>query len=336
MRSTSVACAIVGIVASVITPAPALSQHGQSATTSIDSLIAGLEPARLDVIGLKGLKGATTVIIPGTLLHLAMDGTIKASGGMVMSTLGVRANYRVRGISETFASQLSARVEGDLRQRLSSAGFRVLTHADVAAAEGMKSTKQLNENLRYGAPTINTTAPEITFATIAPSPAQLFAGGVFNKHKPFRNLAREMNAVVIVPELFLATPQSTRGSRAISSLTIPLVTVNTNMSLMRAGLTFITPSGATGSITLSRAIENIGLGIAEMVSAGSDSARAFVDRNTGSRYIGDPTARLPARFANSSGSFDLMIHEQLYEAGVLLGAAAFFKAAVAAIEGAKE
>jgi hypothetical protein len=249
----------------------------------------------------------------------------------------VRGSYRVRGLTTPFVAELAALAQMDLRDRFTRLGATVTTYADVANNPLLAGIPRLAVDSTYHAPIEQLNSATTTYVVVAPTDSQLFAGAAYRKHIPFRELARATGAVVVIPELWFNAPQLERGGLGRPGQVTASMSVGSGMDLAQASLTFITPNGETGSITLMSPLLDVERGVGTLVRLNADSARfgaqsvASLTALSQAGLIGLASARLTGGNLVIENSFDLVIGEGEYSVGVMRGAASFFKAAAAAI-----
>ena len=304
-----------------------------------DSLLIEVALDRYALVGMTPLRGAQKFIIPSVLLYLSIDGAPRFSSVTVRSSASVTTEYHLLGLKKTLAEELAQHVQTDLARLFRAAGMTVQLYDDVRSGSSIASIARLPVDTMYGVPTIRMTSPRTTWAVIAPSDAQSFAGAQLRKHLAFRNLARETGAIVIIPEIWIQAPRVERMPLGQAGTVSVGASMEAAMDVAQAALTFITPTGATGSITHMVPIPDVATGIGSFAQIGSDSLQygnalsaADLSFLSGTGIIGVSQARAPGGSRANVTSYNVMISEDNYSLGVLRGAISFLKAAVDAIQ----
>jgi hypothetical protein len=318
---------------SVLCPVSATRADAQ-ARVSPDSLLMHVPAHALSVSGEGGLRGARRFIVPTAVLHLSVDGIMRSSANTLRSTATVRSMYMVRGLTLPFVGHLAEQVLADLQSRLEGQGATVQGYRDVAANPLVRAVPRLVIDTAYRAPVVRDGTGLTTYAVAAPSDSQLFAGAPQRKHLAFRALARESGAVIVIAELWFNAPQHTRAVVGPPDRLTAGLNVNPGLGLVQAALTFITPTGATGAVSLRVPLNDLDVGVGELKQLSTDSVRfGNVLRSTdlmtlsAAGVIGLADARTRGGNAAVEAYLDFAIDENLYGAAVLRGAASFFRSA---------
>ncbi len=294
-----------------------------------DSALIAVKPERLGLVGIKSLRGAEKFIVPTVLLYLSIDGTARAADHSVRVSSAVSGEYRVLGLQAPFVQDLARSVQSDLAARFRSTGASLLLYEEVQSNPLLSAVQRLPVDTSYGVPTAFRRMPRTTYAIIAPSDAQRFAGAELKKHQAFKNLARETGAVVIVAELWFQSPQFERLLSPPEEIAAKMI-MSPGMDLWQAALTFITPSGATGSITHMTPIVGVGRGIGDLIQTGADTAQ--FSNSMVRRLLGSGIGKSLGSNVFATTTLNFVVSEGPYSDGVLRGAMSFLSAAIAVIE----
>jgi hypothetical protein len=316
------AAALIAIVASFAFPFSVQAQSLPADTSSI-----AIPESRLGLVGMKGLRGSQSFVVPTVLLYLSSEGVARVAAQSTRIARQVTGEYRVFGLRESFAESLAARIQASLTDPLASPGPKPILYDSVKSFESVRQIPRMRPDTLFGAPISKTNSPRTTFVIVAPTDAQLFAGAEMKKHLAFRNFARESGATVLVPELWFQTPQSKRLLGTPDQVTASMQ-MDPGMDLYRASITFITATGATGSITLMNAIEAADA-VGDLMLTGADTA---LFSNSMSRYLGFPYAGGPNSSAFMTNRLNFMISEEHYSMAVMRGAMSFLEAAFAVVD----
>jgi hypothetical protein len=326
------------LLLTLVTGAPGLLR-AQGMIVLPDTMLMQIEPARLPVAGGRGLRGATRFIVPTVLLHLSVDGSYRASSVTLRSAATVRGDYVVTGLKKDFVTELASHVQNDFVARLSATEVNVVTFADVSANPLVAQLAKQPVDSNYGTPVLAVSATRTNYAVIAPTDAQLFSGRTFAKHQQFRELARATGAVVLVPELFFNTPQFARASTPNADQVASAISVRSGMDLTQAALTFVTPAGGVGSITLASALTDLGTAVGDLKELDvAISQTGFATGAADSRTLGQvglsglAGAGASGRNAIRQHSLEFAVGETEYSLGVLRGAASFFRGALMVLD----
>jgi len=251
-----------------------------------------LNPDRIDTTSEDTFADSKTYLIPTVYLHLA------ARNATFVKHESARATARVlvKGLDKAYAQGLAKQAQDDLAAKIRAAGFTVLTYDDVKA--DLAGFDRMKDNAEYGLPTrLIDSTPGIDFAIAAPSDEQAFdysfaQGPVFQ----FRKLAKEKNAVVIVPQVFLNMPEvASQGSSHALAASVAL-TVMPALKLHWAWV-FAQSGGDAGNIRIQR---HGGRTVAENVGA--------------LQKVGETNN--PGDWSGKQGDFTLTLDPAAFSAGV--------------------
>ena len=322
--SHSIAAAILSFVA---------AQHLTAQQILPDSMLKPVAERTLLIAGPRTLQNATRFVLPTVILHVNADGAPRATALTARTTTTVSTEYQVLGLRREFVEETAGYVQAELARMLRAKNLEVLLFEDVKGGSAIPKLATLEADTMYGTPVLKENGPRTTYATVAPSLLQLFAGDPLKKHLKFAELARETQAVVLIPELWFNSPQTNRalGSPGRTTATI---NVGEGMDLTKGGLFFITPRGESGSITLAVPLANVSADAGTMLhtEADSNATRTASGITFGSTYLGLSYRGVFARNQSNSYAFGFAVKEEHYGLGLLVGAMSFLNAAVTIVD----
>ncbi len=315
--------------AAVLIALPAGAQAGLMP----DSILVPITPSQLVITGTAGSVKPTTLFVPTVLLHLSVEGSMKAATTGTRTTSAVSATYAVVGLGRELVAEVAQVAQAELGARLRRAGHAVVTYDSVGAQPTLARLGRLAADTSVGAPAIRQRSPRATYAIIAPSDTQLLATADSAGRAILAAVARELGATVVVPELWYQAPQLERDISLVHGGVRTGMTVVAGMDLIRATLTFVAPSGATGSIALRRPLAGISDHVGELthvdstVTALGGGMTAAIALGRGDMIGVIRVGR--ARNRTSEDDYELTIAPGAYSRALLVGAVSFFRAAVA-------
>jgi hypothetical protein len=149
-----------------------------------------------------------TIILPTTLVRVTLDGDAWAisGGGMLSNAPAAKAHakYVVNGLDKAFIQELAKKVQDDLVQRFTAAGFTVKTYADVKDIPEVVNHSRAKVDKDYGIPTDDVS--QVTYAIGTPGDDQVFTGGLRTFVWSMRKVASSAGGLVIVPEYNFGAP----------------------------------------------------------------------------------------------------------------------------------
>ena len=178
-------------------------------------------PVAVEAINPEDLLGSNkTLIVPTAYVTLVTDGRVhasKQSGALQRGNASAHAaaNFKSRGLDKAYAQQLAKAAQDNLVAQLRSAGYTVLTYADVKDREVFRGAGREGGQVNASEGGLNT-------LTVAPSDEQLFksgfAGGQFSEFIS-GGKTRIGDATLLIPQYTFHAPQAwAEGSRGYSSV----------------------------------------------------------------------------------------------------------------------
>jgi hypothetical protein len=301
-----------------------------------DTVIVPIPDAKLKVVSREALKESRTIVIPTVLEYLSIDGTMRSTSAAVRGNAQVTFEYTVVGLTDSFVEEMAQVAQWDLIARLRRQGLTVLDYLDIETNPLVARMGRQKVDTTYGSAIVRDDASRTTYAVVAPSSAQRFAIDPRQPAIGFQALAKELNAIVIVPELWIRAPRLDRQRMQIPGVLAAKLNADPGLDLQKASFSFVTPSGVMGSISLTEALETLSQDVGAIVHAGADSLATGVAVGGGglvleAGMIGLSRSRSAARNKSRNDQLDFVISPSPYSLAVLVGAASFFHAAAAAI-----
>jgi hypothetical protein len=306
----------------------------QSARIVPDSQLMRMPATGLDPSGAPLLRESPNVIIPTTLLYLSISGSLKASsqGTRVGSTVTI--DYDVRGLDRAELEEVALLARADLSDRLRDRGFTILDANAAGASHLLARIERFPTDAGVRAPTVLDAERSVAYAIVAPTDSVAFDRRSEQSLAALRALARELNAAVLIPELWFQAPQMDGRKDYVRGAYSAQVTVSQGMDLARASLTIIAPSGAVGTIAMKQPLVQLSDIVGNITPTGGDSARFTGLGARDLRILGRLGSTAQERgtgtvLANSDVIFD--VASTAYTRGILRGAASFFQAVAMAV-----
>ncbi|NOT08430.1 MAG: hypothetical protein HOP28_09520 [Gemmatimonadales bacterium] len=272
-----------------------------------------LAPLEVNVNGGKYLNDSKTILIPTVNLYLAIEGTAWSTGKSQGNNVKTKGKYAVRGIDKAWAQGLSRQIHDDLVGRLKAEGYTVLTYGDIKGDENVVSIGRRKADEHYPLPKVGDKVMTIDYLLAAPSDEQAFKPPLQGPHWAFRGAAKGHDAVVLIPEYWILTPQmwgeKEEGYKRVSTS----INIAPGMNLRAAWIWFINPKAAGGTIQTKSETRNV------TETAGTVS-------ETGSNEIDAGWLK------QTSASWKMTIDPTAYGAGVLRAAGAVNKAVIEAMK----
>jgi hypothetical protein len=296
-----------------------------------DSLLLPVPPSQLAHSGAGRIGETGAVLVPTVLLHVSINGSIRAPVQSVRTSTVVTAEYSVAGLEKWFLEQIALVAQIELTTRLERGGFRVSTYEDVGDHPLVARLARLQIDTSYGAPVVDDRERRTFYAIIAPSDTQTIGWQTPGNGAAFAALARETGATVVVPELWLQAPELGRFTSIGDARLSTGIMVAGSMDLVRAAVSFATPSGATGSISLREPLAGLSENVGEIALVQIDTTLLGTHP-----IVGAMMARRAERITLGRGPqprnrgtdnyYELTIEPYAYSRAVLRGAASFFQA----------
>lgn len=109
---------------------------------------------------------------------------------------------------------LAKKIQDDLVTRLRAARKKVLTYEDVKDEAVIAGQARLSADGKWGLPLKGGWGQPLTYLIASPTDAQAFDNPIQGPTWWMRNLAKEKNLVVLIPELMFSVPQMFGQTRA--------------------------------------------------------------------------------------------------------------------------
>lgn len=277
-------------------------------------------PVAVEAINPEDLLGASkTLIVPTAYVTLVTDGRVHASkqSGILQrgnASAHAAANFKSRGLDKAYAQQLARAAQDNLVAQLRSAGYTVLTYADVKDRDVFRDAGREGGQVTASEGGLNT-------LTVAPSDEQLFksgfAGGQFSEFIS-GGKTRIGDATLLIPQYTFHAPQAwAEGSRGYSSVSAT-ANVAHGMNMASARVSWLgqpvsrmmrgIPGVATTKpvINVSEKVGNLSAGTDASPTAGNALSSALSNFGAGD-------------IQRSVTNYELTIDREAYAAGVMNG-----------------
>lgn len=209
--------AVPAVPAAAVAAAPA----SEASADTLSGKRATPMPVAVEAINPEDLLGSNkTLIVPTAYVTLVTDGRVHASkqSGILQrgnASAHAAANFKSRGLDKAYAQQLAKAAQDNLVAQLRSAGYTVLTYADVKDREVFRGAGREGGQVNASEGGLNT-------LTVAPSDEQLFksgfAGGQFSEFIS-GGKTRIGDATLLIPQYTFHAPQAwAEGSRGYNSV----------------------------------------------------------------------------------------------------------------------
>jgi hypothetical protein len=209
--------AVPAVPAAAVAAAPA----PEASADTLSGKRATPMPVAVEAINPEDLLGSNkTLIVPTAYVTLVTDGRVHASkqSGILQrgnASAHAAANFKSRGLDKAYAQQLAKAAQDNLVAQLRSAGYTVLTYADVKDREVFRGAGREGGQVNASEGGLNT-------LTVAPSDEQLFksgfAGGQFSEFIS-GGKTRIGDATLLIPQYTFHAPQAwAEGSRGYNSV----------------------------------------------------------------------------------------------------------------------
>ena len=209
--------AVPAVPAAAVAAAPA----SEASADTLSGKRATPMSVAVEAINPEDLLGSNkTLIVPTAYVTLVTDGRVhasKQSGALQRGNASAHAaaNFKSRGLDKAYAQQLAKAAQDNLVAQLRSAGYTVLTYADVKDREVFRGAGREGGQVNASEGGLNT-------LTVAPSDEQLFksgfAGGQFSEFIS-GGKTRIGDATLLIPQYTFHAPQAwAEGSRGYNSV----------------------------------------------------------------------------------------------------------------------
>jgi len=303
-----------------------------------DSVLISIPEKWIRLVGRESLRESRTIVVPTVLHYLSVDGAMRSTSAAVRGNATVTIEYTVVGLEKTVVEEMAQGVEMDFIARLRRQGLTVLGYADIESNPLVARMERRAVDTTYGTPIVRNDASRTTYAVVAPTGRQLFPADPRRPALGFLALAKELNAIVIVPELWVNAPRLARARMQIPGRLAAGMNADPGLDMHQASVAFVTPSGAMGSISLNEALATLSADAGALNLAHADSFATGVSSNVATMQaldragmIGLARARGAARNKSRNDQLDFVVAPRAYHLAVLVGAASFFQVAAAQI-----
>lgn len=206
-----------------------------------------INPERVKVTTFGGsLAGSKTYFIPTVTILVSASGSIWAQSKSGGANAQAHARYFVKGLEKAALQGLAKQMQDELVAKLRAAGHTVLTYDDLKANAVVSGHGRDKPDAKWGLPT--THQDPSTYVVAAPSDEQAFDRPINGPVWWLRDVAKEKDLIVLVPEITLNVPQvfGEKGGgykRAEAS-----ISMNPSMKLHGAMVWTINGKGGTANI----------------------------------------------------------------------------------------
>lgn len=282
-------------------------------------------PAKsLDVTGGSVAKVSKKVIVPTMNLRVATSGSVFVAKQKGKGTASAKGSYTVQGLERDALMALAKKLEAAYIEQLKAAGWEVLTYADIAGHESVKTMEREKGEGALNFP-LKKDSNGALYAIVTPSAEQSFKPAMQGPTWPFRFAAKDFDATVLIPQIDIVAPQvwaeTGSGYKSVSASikTAPGMTMNYAM------IWGLSPKGGGLLIKLKGAVINTTMEAGAFTSAQDKSPTAGNAVSKGLSVLGGGAIN------RASGAYTFQIDPAKYETGVLAGGEVFLKASVASI-----
>ncbi len=277
---------------------------------------------KLDVRGEDELRGPRTILIPTVLLRLALKGslTVVNSGRFYQTdgkTVRAKGKYMVAGLDKAYVQGLAKELQDDLAARLRAAGHTVLLYDDVKGdAEVMKMGRYKPEE-GYGVPVDSPRGTNNSYLLATPTDDQAIDPPFQGYGWGFRKVAKDRDAIVLVPEYRVDAPLLGGSKRHGVTSRGASVSISADMQFY-ASMPFFTPKGKWGSVMTKASLEDVATeDVGQIGEATDDSPKVANAIAAGLSALGS----LGADMQTKSGTWGMKLDKEKYTAAVLRGGA---------------
>jgi hypothetical protein len=227
----------------------AITSAAQAQSFNGDAFEINRERVKLGTI--KSCAKSATYLVPTTYLYITARNAQSAGGGL--GNAKSKARVYVEGLTKSEIQGLAGKIQDEIVGQLRSAGYTVLTYADVKA--DVADVARMTANPRYGMPTHDRRAnPGVDFFVATPDDEQALDYGLMGPQANFTKAAQRTGATLLLPEVFLTMPQLGATASKSEGLTWRSSEANISFdpSLHLAGATVwgLTAKGAWCSIVI--------------------------------------------------------------------------------------
>jgi hypothetical protein len=164
------------VASAAVAAAPVAAPALEASADTLSGKRATPMPVAVEAINPEDLLGSNkTLIVPTAYVTLVTDGRVhasKQSGALQRGNASAHAaaNFKSRGLDKAYAQQLAKAAQDNLVAQLRSAGYTVLTYADVKDREVFRGAGREGGQVTASEGGLNT-------LTVAPTDEQLFKSG---------------------------------------------------------------------------------------------------------------------------------------------------------------
>ncbi|HEY0931032.1 MAG TPA: hypothetical protein VGE27_14000 [Gemmatimonas sp.] len=276
---------------------------------------------KLDVRGEDELRGPRKILIPMVLVRYALKGslTVVNSGRFYQTdgkTVKAKGKYMVAGLEKAYVQGLAQQLQDDLVARLRGAGYTVLTYDDVKDDPEVVKMGRYKPDAGYDMPTDSPRGTSNTYLMGFPSDAQAIDPPFQGYGWGFRKVAKDHDAIVMVPEYRVDAPLLGGSKRHGIASRGASVSISADM-VLNASTLWITPKGKWGSAITKGQIEDLATDdVGSIGDATDDSPRAANAIAAGLAAL----SPLGADLQTKSGMWGMKVDQPRYTAALLRGA----------------
>ncbi|HEX2862802.1 MAG TPA: hypothetical protein VHN79_14235 [Lacunisphaera sp.] len=282
--------------------------------------------ASLDVSGTKGMAVSKKILVPTVYLRIATSGSVFVAKQKGKGTASAKATYTVEGHDREALMALAKKIEADYVAQLREAGWEVLTYADIASEEGVKSMERQRGEGALNFP-LQKDSNGALYAIVAPSAEQTFKPAMQGPTWPFRFIAKERDATVLIPQIDIVAPQvwaeTSSGYKSVSAEIKHLPGMNMNYAMVQG----LTPKGGGVLIKLKGAVVNTTEEAGAFTGMTDKTPGAANGLSKGLAILGGGGS-----IKRASGAYTFAIDREKFNAGVRAGADTFLVATVKALK----
>jgi hypothetical protein len=184
-------------------------------------------------------------------------------------TAKAHAKYQVAGMDKAYIQDLAKKAQDDLVERLRAAGYTVKTWEDVKNDPEMVKQDRLEIDKDYGMPTKDFGG--VTYVIGTPTDEQALKGGLRTYLYSLRKVAKNQDALVIVPQYTINAPQAAGEKSSGYKSNSASVSVSPDLGIGNATLYFVNAKEQGGLLMQQGANRLIAEDVGAVVEAGKDN-----------------------------------------------------------------
>lgn len=275
--------------------------------------------ANIQVDAPKTFRASGTILVPTLYLRVTTDGSVFVAKGAGSSTASAKGKFAVDGLEKAALMTLATKLQDDFVAKLRADGWKVLTFDDIKADPEVVAMARRPADGALGLPQEKDGAGRMNYAIATPSDAQNFKPAMQGTHWNFRNVAKAMNATVVIPQIDIVAPQVWGETRKGYSSASAAVKTAPGMNLNSATILALNGRGGGGlAFKLKQAVVGTGENVGTFVDAKDKSPSAANGVSKGLSILGGGGS-----INRASAAYIFAIEPKAFETAVLRGGNAF-------------